>query len=46
MANHTSYNEIGPFRTMYFGYSSVKSKNGIVTGYDNIEGNLKVRLTE
>jgi hypothetical protein len=42
MGNPSSYHEIGPFRIMYFGLSSVKFKNGKVTGYDNVEGNLKV----
>lgn len=46
MGNPTSYNELGPFRTMHFGMSSVKFQNGKVTGYDNIEGNLKVKLTD
>ena len=46
MGNPSSYNEIGPFRTMYFGLSSVKFQNGKVTGYDNMDGNLKVKLTE
>tara|TARA_R110002033_G_C3729361_1_gene223801 strand:+ start:50 stop:385 length:336 start_codon:yes stop_codon:yes gene_type:complete len=46
MGNPTSYNKIGPFRTMYFGLSSVKFEKGKVTGYDNFDGNLKVRLTE
>ncbi|MBQ4914209.1 hypothetical protein J8L85_07160 [Maribacter sp. MMG018] len=46
MGNPSSYNEIGPFRTMYFGLSSVEFQNGKVTGYDNMDGNLKVKLTE
>lgn len=46
MGNPSSYNEIGSFQTMYFGLSTVEFKNGKVTGYDNTEGNLKVKLTE
>ena len=46
MGNPTSYRETGPFRTMNFGLSYITFQNGKVTGYSNIEGNLKVRLTE
>jgi hypothetical protein len=46
MGNPTSYNTLGPFNTMYFGMSEVKFENGKVTGYNNTDGNLKVRLTE
>lgn len=46
MGNPTSYNELGPFRIMYFGMSSVKFEKGKVTSYDNFDGNLKVKLIE
>jgi hypothetical protein len=46
MGNPTSYKDIGPFRTMHFGLSSVEFQKGKVTGYNNFEGNLKVKLTE
>lgn len=46
MGNPTSYRDIGPFKTMDFGYSSVTFEKGKVTGFNNFDGNLKVRLTE
>ena len=46
MGNPTGYNDIGPFRIMNYGLSSVKFENGKVTGYKNMDGNLKVKLTE
>ena len=46
MGNPTSYSNIGPYRTMHFGLSSVKFEKGKVIGYHNFDGNLKVRLTE
>lgn len=46
MGNPTSYNELGPFRIMHFGMSSVKFEKGKVTSYDNFDGNLKVKMTD
>lgn len=44
MGDPTTYNTIGPFKTLSYGLSSVKFEDGRVTGYDNEDGNLKVRM--
>lgn len=47
MGNPTGYNDNGRFgKVLWFGLSTVKLQNGKVVGYDSLDGNLKVRLTE
>ena len=47
MGNPTGYNDHGRFgKVLWFGLSKVKLENGKVVGYDNLDGNLKVNITE
>ena len=47
MGNPTGYDDHGRFgKVLWFGLSTVKLENGKVIGYDNLDGNLKVSITE
>lgn len=40
----TSVSNTGPYSTFSYGYSTVTFKNGLVDGYNNNSGNLKVKM--
>lgn len=47
MGTPTGYNDNGRFgKVLWYGLSTVNLKNGKVTGYDDLGGNLKVRIVE
>ena len=44
MGDPESYNDLGMFKKLYYGMSSVTIEDGKVKSYDNSDGNLKVKM--
>ena len=44
MGDPESYNDLGMFKKLYYGMSSVTIEDGKVKSYDNSDGNLKVKV--